>query len=121
MMHKDFDSFSECKGLFFSDEIVEAFTRTGIEGVRGIQDRIRRERGHHHLFQLQWIHLAASAWGRREGSYKSTNHVIESLKNHLTNGGVLLPDNVASHHSPCVQAFAESIGIELISFPPYYP
>lgn len=59
---------------------------------------------------------------RREGSYNSTNHTAESLMGfRSTSDDVLLLDNVAFHHFPCVPAFADSIGIKLLVIPLHTP
>jgi len=56
----------------------------------------------------------------REGSYKSMNHFVESLKTFLlTPGDVVLFDNVFVYRSRCDRAFADSIAVALLFIPPY--
>jgi hypothetical protein len=57
---------------------------------------------------------------RRAGAYNSTNHFVEPLKTFsLKSGEDLLLQNVVIHHSGCVRAFADSIGLELRFIPLY--
>jgi len=57
----------------------------------------------------------------KEGSYIRTLFVELFKIFLLTSGGVILLDNVAFHHSPCVRAFADAVGVELLFIPSYAP
>jgi transposase len=60
------------------------------------------------------------SFAHKEGSYNSTNHVVESLKNFPLKSGIdLIFDNVAFQHAACFRAFADYVGVELLFIRPY--
>jgi len=95
-------------------------------GIRGagspMYPRSNPKRARTNLFSLEWIHLDASVFARREGSYSSTNHFVKSQKTFpLASGDILLLDSVTFHYYPCGRAFADSLGAKLLFIPPCAP